>query len=315
MKKFIYSFLLIAGINLILNSCSNEDNVRIPDTEEAANVRLQLNPDYSSLRADDIANAKIELSAFSENKNLNQVVISAQYYNFATDSLYSRRTVKVFTQTDFDQANGAIENIDFTSSMLAEIFGLSSADDLGGGDRFDFYNVTNLTNGLTFPDTIPIPGDIINVSPGVTNTSATTSFTSGFTVYVACPINPNFGTGNYMVEQIDGPDDPFFGNAYRWEPGEVTITSVSPIQRTFAGKYFTFDVNFSFLLICGKLLVGTTSSGVGCSSSLDWKSSSPPGTYDESDDGEFIIKLTDNINGDCGLPIEPLTLKLTKINN
>lgn len=315
MKKFIYSFIVIGSAVFLLGACSNEDNVRIPETEKAANVRIQLDPDYTSLRADNIANAKIEFSVFSENKNIDQVTLSAQYYNFANDTLYPRRNVKVFTQSDFDPADGSIRNIDFTSSMLAEVFGLSSTDDIGGGDRFDFFNVTKLTNGLIFPDTVPIPGNFINVSPGVTNTSATTSFTSGFTVYVACPINPSFGTGTYMVEQIEGPDDPFFGNPYRWTPEEVSITAISPIQRTFAGKYFTFDVNFSFLLICGKLLVGTTSSGVGCNSSLDWKSASPPGTYDEADDSEFIIKLSENLNGDCGLPTEPLTLRLTKVSN
>ena len=314
MKKIIYPLIILAG-SLWLGSCNSEDTLRIPETEKAANVRIQLDPDYTSLRADDIANAKIEFSVFSENNNIDQVTLSAQYYNFANDSLYPRRDIKVFTQSDFDQADGAIRDVDLTSSMLAEIFGLSSSDAMGGGDRFDFYNVTKLTNGLTFPDTLPISGGFINVSPGVTNTSATTSFTSGFTVYVACPINPNFGTGTYMVEQVDGPDDPFFGNAYRWAPEEVTITSASPIQRTFSGTYFTFPVDFSFLLICGKLLVGTTTSGVGCNSSLDWKSSAPPGTYNESDDSQFIITLDDNIQGDCGLPTEPLTLKLTKVSN
>ena len=142
MKKFLFSFIVIAGIGLLLGACNTEDNVRFPEIEKAANVRFQLNPDYTSLKADDIANAKIQFSVFSENKNIDQVILSAQYYNFANDTLYPRRNIKVFTQSDFDQADGAIRNIDLTSSALAEMFNLSSSDEMGGGDRFDFYNVT-----------------------------------------------------------------------------------------------------------------------------------------------------------------------------
>lgn len=316
MKKFRY-LIPIIGLALISHSCSQIDQARIPDILKAANVRIQLNPNYSTLRADDISNAKIEFSVFSENKNIDQVELSAQYYNFAGDTLYARRRVKVFKQSDFDAVNGAIKNVTYTSSDLAALFGLASSNDLGGGDRFDFFNVTKLTNGLIFPDTLPLPGETTNLSPAIVNTSATTSFSVGFTIYVACPINPQFGTGDYMLEQISGPDDPFFGNPTRWAPEKVNITAVSPIERTFGGKYFTFDIPFNFLLICGKVLVGTTSSGLSCGGpDLSWKSTNPPGTYNEADDKVIMIQLLDNVDGGCGLPAgEPLTLKLTKVTN
>ena len=303
---------------IILISCKTEEEVRIPEMLEAANVRIKLDPDFSSLRADDIDNAKIVFSVFSENKNIDKVEISVQYYNFAGDSSYTRRLLRTFSQSEFDGADGAIRNVTYTSADLAALFGLASVNDLGGGDRFDFFNVTSLDNGLVFPDTVRIPGNFINISPGVVNTAATTSFTIGFTTYVACPIDINFATGDYLIEQVSGPEDPFFGNSFRWTSETVNITAVSPIERTFNGTYFTFDgTAFNFLLICGNILVGTTSSGLSCGGpTLDWQGTIPPATYDTGNDSEIIIELLDNVNGGCGLPSgEPMTLKLTKVVN
>ncbi len=211
MKLIKYPILLLIITLLINISCSTTDDSRIPEVEKAANVRILLDPDYSSLRADDIPNAKIVFSVFSENKNINQVQLVVQYYNFATDSLYSRRVIESYSQNDFDASDGAIRNITLTSGDLAQAFGLSSINDLGGGDRFDFFNITRLTNGLVFPDTIPVQGGVLNVPPAITQTSATTSFTSQFTVYVACPFIASESEGTYEVVN-DGWGD--------WNPGE-----------------------------------------------------------------------------------------------
>lgn len=316
MKKFLkYIAIMIFGF-VILIACRDEETIRIPELTEAANVRIQLDPDYSSLRADDLDNAKLVFSVFSDNTNIQEVVLSAEYYNFAQDSSYSRMVIKTYKQSDFDAASGAIRDVTFTAADLADMFGVGNATDLGGGDRFDFYNVTTLTNGMVFPDTVSLPtGEFLNTTPNIVNSAATTSFSVGFTAYVACPISSSYGTGDYMLEQIAGPDDPFFGNPYRWTPEMVNITAVSPIERHFEGTYFTFtDRSFNFLLICGNVLVGATGGGAGCSGTLTWKSATPPGQYDPNDDSVIIIELLDNITGDCDLtPSEPLTLKLTKV--
>ncbi len=319
MKNIKY-LLLIIGIILAFQSCEDEEKIRLPEFEDAANVRIQLDPDYSSLDASDITNAKLVFSVFSENKNIESVVVSAVYYSFQNDSTTHPVEILSLTQSDFDAADGAIRNQEFTAQFLATQFGLpGGSSDLGGGDRFDFFNLTTLTNGMVFPDTILSETDheTVNVTPNIINSSGTTSFTVGFTAYVACPVPDGFALGDYMFEQIAGPADPFFGNPTRWANEVVTLTQVSPIERTFNGTYFTFDnVGFNFLLICGNVLVGTTASGIGCGGpGLNWTGATPPGTYDELDDSVILIEIMENVDGGCGLPAaEPMTLILTKIN-
>ena len=319
MKNVIYLLLLIGAI-LAFQSCQDLEKIRFPEFTDAANVRIQIDPDYSALDASDFENAKLVYSVFSENTNIESVVISASYYNFQNDTTYDSREIIRYTQSDFDANNGAIRDEEFTSQFLAQKFGFpGGASDLGGGDLFNFTNLTTLTNGMVFPDTIlsETNYETVNVTPNIINSAGTTSFTVAFNAFVACPVPDGFALGNYLLEQISGPDDPFFGNPYRWETGVVTLAQVSPIERSFRGTYFTFENRaFNFLLICGNVLVGTTGSGIGCSAlGISWTGATPPGYYDESDDSEIIIKVLENIDGDCGLPAgEPMTLRLTKID-
>ena len=149
------------------------------------------------------------------------------------------------------------------------------------------------------------------MNPNITNSSATTSFTTTIPVFVQCPLEPGFATGTYEIEQLSGPADVFFGNPTRWGPGDVNIVEAGPIQRTFTGKYFTFDVGFNFVVTCGTLVVPKGDSGLGCGGpNLAWIQD---GVNTYTDDSEFTITLLDNIDGGCGLPAgEPLVLKLTK---
>lgn len=240
--------------------------------------------------------------------------LSVTYYNFQQDSNYSRRPIRNYNQADFNAANGAIRDVTLTSLELAELFGITLAD-MGGGDRFDFYNVTSLTNGMVFPDTINLPGgNVVNVTPNIINSALTTSFSVGWTSYVACPIDPALYTGDYYLEQTSGPDDPFFGNPVRFAPMVVNITALSPIERSFNCTYFTFDdIEFRFLLICDNVLINFMSA-LSCATGLRWANQTPPGPYNPNDDTDLIILELENMDNDCGLSIaEPLTLTLTKV--
>lgn len=319
MKKIKY-LLLIVGLVLAFQSCEDEDKIRLPEFEDAVNIRIQIDPDYSSINASDLANAKLVFSVFSENTNIESVVISAVYYSFQNDSTSDPVELLSLTQSDFNAANGAIRDREFTAQFLATQFGLSGgSSDLSGGDRFDFFNLTTLTNGMVFPDTILSETDheTVNVTPNILNSSGTTSFTAGFTAYVACAIPDGFALGDYMFEQIAGPADPWFGEATRWTSEVVTLTQVSPIERTFNGTYLIWDGRaFNFLLICGNVLVGHQGTGIGCGGpGLNFTGATPPGTYDQLDDSLILIEIIENVDGDCGVPqAEPMTLRLTKIN-
>jgi|GEM_PF-1403073 len=213
MKQIKYLLLFMFMI-ILWPSCEKFDTLRFPDFQEAANVRIQVDPDYASIDATDIPNAKIMFSVFSENDNIESVVISATYYSFQNDMNYSRREVLRLTQADFDAVDGAIRDVEFTTQFLVQQFGLpNGVDDLGGGDRFDFFNVTTLTNGLVFPDTIlsETEFETINVTPNIVNSAATTSFSVGFTAYVSCPFILNDAIGTYEVVTDAWGD---------WDPGE-----------------------------------------------------------------------------------------------
>jgi hypothetical protein len=314
MKNILRISIILIPLILIIGC---EDELRYPEFQEGATMRIQLDPNYSSLNASDIPNARLQFSLFTVNKNIESVTLKAVYYNFATDSTYNQVELAKLTQSDFDN-EGAIRDMKFTSQFLAQEFGLKNGiNDIGGGDRFDITNITKLTDGRVFPDKI-LPGtqyETINIETGIIN-GATSSFSFGFTSYVACPVPTGFATGKYTVEQIAGPSDPFFGQPTRWKKEVVTLVAESPIERSFKGTYLTFDGRgFNFLLICGNVLVGATSSGLSCGGpALSWKSPSTPGTYNETDDSVIIIELLDNIDGGCGLPAGvPLTLKLTKV--
>jgi hypothetical protein len=315
MKNIIkYNPLILIFIVLFI-SCEDPDEIRLPEFLEGVNLRIQVDPDFNTLTADDLENAKIVFSVFSENKNLQEVEISVEYFNFQQDSNYSRRPIRVYNQADLDAANGAIRDVTITSQELAELFGVT-VNDMGGGDRFDFYNVTSLSNGMVFPDMVNLPGgDINNVAPSIIN-GPTSSFTMGWTNYVACPIDdPTIYTGEYFIEQTSGPDDPFFGNPYRIESGVVNLVATSPIERSFELTYFTFTgIEFRFLLICGDVIINQNS-GVSCSVGLIWGNQSPATAYDPVDDSELVILALENIAGDCGLPVaEPTVLTLTRID-
>jgi hypothetical protein len=319
--KYISIPTVVMLLFLCVTACKDEEVIRFPDFMEAANVRIQVDPDFSSIDASDIENAKLQFSLFSENTNIQSVVLTAQFYSFINDSLSEVIELASYSQSDFNSNQGAIRDVVFSSAFLAETFGLpGGVDDLGGGDRFDFFNTTTLTNGLVYPDTVLQGMELenVNVTPNIINSAATTSFTVGFTAFVACPVPPGFATGTYRIEQTEGPTDPFFGNDYRWAPSEVTLNVVSPIERTFNGTYLTFDNRrFNFLLICGNVLVGATSSGLSCGGpDLTWVGDSPPGTYNEADDSVIIIKVLENIDGACGISVgDPLTLTLTKVGD
>lgn len=314
MKLLKFNMTYIKGLGFALMlfvSCSEE--TRIPEPLQAANVRIQfLTPVDQLVNFADIANARIKYNIFSENKNIEEVQLSLIYNNAATGLPEGPFILKTYTQDDFDAANGAIRDEIFTADQLAVLVGKSSGADLNGGDNFVVTNTTTLTDGRVYP--APTVGGNLNVVPAIVGNAATESFSVGWTSYVACPVPAGYATGKYLLEQIAGPDDPFFGNPTRFASEEVTLVASSPIQRDLDVTYFTFDgTGFTFLLVCNSFLI-SDGSGVGCNSDLQWANANPPSTYADGDDSVLTIQILENVLGDCGLTTaQPLTLRLTKV--
>ncbi len=312
MKLFNKTYIRVVALMLVLlASCTEE--TRIPEPIRAANVRIQfLDPADQLVNFADIANAQIKYSIFSKNTDIESVELTFIYNDAVTGLAQGPFVLKTYTQDDFDAENGAIRNETFSADQLAVLVGKTSGADLSGGDNFVFANRTTLTDGRVYPSTTV--GGNSNVVPAIVGNAATEAFSVGWTSYVACPVPAAFATGKYNLEQIAGPDDPFFGNPTRFAPEEVTLVASSPIQRDFNVTYLTFTNRvFTMLLVCEDYLVNDDA-GVGCGPGLRWGTPAIPGTFDDTDDSVLIVEILENVNNDCGVPAnEPLTLRLTKV--
>ncbi|GEM_PF-2837743 len=194
MKNYIIILFLISCSFL---SC--EEETRLPEFEEGATMRIQVDPAYSFFNFAEIDEAKLVYSLFTVNDNLDRTEVYVDYYSFGQDSTYDTRLWATYTPGDFD-SEGAIREVTITSQEFAEFMGLT-VDDLSGGDRLDFTNFTYLTDGRVFPDTVLKDTDYeaINIETSIVNSAATTSFSVGFTAYIACPTTPSDWTGEYST--------------------------------------------------------------------------------------------------------------------
>lgn len=307
-------YFLLAGVMISVSACigDDEEGGRFPDFQEAVNMRIIADPDFSSINADDPASAKVLLDFYSENvEDVESVDLYVDFFDFSEGTTTDRVFLKTVPVANF--SGGVLRSFEITFNEFKTALGLQD-DDFNGLDQVTIYNETTMNDGRVYPSTITVNDttSFVNVTPNILNSAATTSFTATVTIFVQCPVPADFATGRYMVEQLSGPADPFFGNDYRWAPGEVTINNTGPINRTFTGAYFTFDTDFTFIVTCGTLVVQKTVTGIGCGGpTLAW-TQEEVSTY--TDDTEFTIMLLDNVDGACGLPVaEPLVLKLTKL--
>lgn len=198
----VFSALII----LVLTSCEDEDTIRVPEFKEAATMRIQVVPEFSFINFADLANGKLQFSLFTENDNLDRMELSLEYYNLGQDSLYPKMIWRTFSASEFG-SDGIIRDVTFTTQDLIDFYNLPSEATVTGGDRMDFSNVTYLTDGRMYPDTVLKNTDFetVNVTPNIINANTTTSFSVGFTAYVACPTVPEDWEGDYAtaVSNVD----------------------------------------------------------------------------------------------------------------
>jgi hypothetical protein len=317
MNQIKYACSLLLGLALIASSaCVKDDEKggRFPEFQHAANMRIVVDPNFSTINADDPGSAKVVLDFYSENLDeIDQVDLYVDFFDFSQGATTVPRVfLKTVPLSSFSA--GVLTGFEISFNELRTALGLEDAD-FNGLDQVTIYNETTMKDGRVYPSQIVVDDStsFTNIGPNILNSAATTSFTATLPVFVQCPLPDGFATGKYMVEQVSGPDDPFFGNPYRWTPEEVTLTATGPINRSFDGTYLTFDgTAFNFVVTCGSLVVPKTGAGLGCGGAgLSWVQD---GSDTYTDDSEFTIHLLDNVDGDCGIPAgEPLVLKLTKL--
>jgi len=316
--KNILNYLIYIGAIFLFASCEDESLQRIPSNlDKGPNVRVVVDPDNAILDLADIENAKFAYKVYSESTNLDSVKFSVTFTPLSTGEESDPIVIERWGQSDFSD----VISVEYTANELALLFGLSGASDLGGGDIFLFSNITSLTNGLVFPSEA-IDGNS-NTPPGITQATATTSFTTTFGTFVACPVldAENFAVGKYKFSlDIPGGDFPFGVPYFGYENGDsiVTLSYVSTITRKFKiGHLWEFvpdhEAELSFLLICENIIMPVQGGGLACSgTSLSFQTASDtPGTYNSLDDSQIVIRMEDT--GGCGVTGFDFNLILDKI--
>ncbi|WP_299012232.1 hypothetical protein [uncultured Polaribacter sp.] len=122
-----------------------------------------------------------------------------------------------------------------------------------------------------------------------------------------CPVAETLFVGEYTVTTIS--PGVFGASTYGGNGNVVTlaIDESNPLGRTFTANYFEdgrFPRTFEFALVCNEVLVPFQDHLVGCGGNDVNLNTGPSttgnGTYNVEDDSSFTIKLTDNVDSDCG---------------
>lgn len=298
----VYKYLIIS-IMVLIFSCEDEDTIRIPqEFETGPNARFQLDQEFSNLNFSDIENAKIKYDFFSESTDLDRVELYL-VYNSVNGTTSDSILLLTYTQSDINANQGVIRDVEFTSDQLAREVGLSGFQDLQGGDSFVFTNITYMADGRIFPS--PTVEGNINVTPNIISSALTTSWTAGWTSYVACPINADFNA------VYDSSPDLCYGGMLT---GPVTLTPVAgPIFQMSGWSLHGFaGMEINVVLVCGQIVIPEQSPGLGCGATqlLMKTAASGPGTYDENDDSTLTLRI--DYPSPCGGIASDCEIALTK---
>ena len=213
-----------------------------------------------------------------------------------------------FTKNDFTTNDNGLPSIThtFTFAEAMSALGLDSID-VAGGDVFRFQATITKSDGSTF--TADNTGS---------NIFSSSTFAALFTLNatVVCLPPDDYFTGSYLVEQIAGGSDPFFGNSVRFVTMTTTVgkdPAKPPTTRIFSVDYLgTFTLTMEVDLVCGDVIVPNVPSGVGCGGDIVWATDDTPATYDIFDDSVMYVNLIDDATNDCGLQDKGYVLRLTK---
>ena len=226
MKNIFFLFALVIGITLI-TGCEDEDRIRIPEPIGGANLRIVLDPAHSLINSTSVATDYVAWTAYSENKDLNQVELFLHYKSQV-------HLLGTYTQSDFD--DGKVEG-QFNGADLAGWFGIPGFADGSRGGNFSIRPRVTLNDGRVYPGFIHLsPTDSIsNLGTGITGNSNTGAFTVQRATAILCP--PENISGSYTVISSTGTSTD--GCCV----GETTVSGNTVVVTAVAGS--TTNFNFS----------------------------------------------------------------------
>jgi hypothetical protein len=301
--KYIYKVLYIILFFVTTFSCDKTADLRMPDIIDGFLPHITADLEQGS--------PLVDLD------NLDNVVF---VINIAVNEQYTKTTAQSFDlvvnykKTFATPGTTALLKTDVTEGdavtvTYPEVRAALGIDDseLELGDQFFFGVDVTLTNGTKFPAFVlgdNAYSDDVNNIPG----------SEPYAIYpVACEVLADF-TGDYILEQISGPELGVFDLDILLDGEIVTLSKSGVISRTFNFTYYTFtNIRFNFDFVCDEIVIPKSSSGIGCGGpTLGWVNTVPSTNYDTDDDSEILFSIVDNVDRACDGSAATIVFKLTK---
>ncbi|MBD0255496.1 MAG: hypothetical protein ICV83_07225 [Cytophagales bacterium] len=232
MKRYLsYSLLMLSA--LLTLSCRDEDSIRVPQLQEAVNMRVVIDPEKSFINFQNLNTATFEFDVYSQNRNLQQVEFRGSYYDASEDATSDTVLVTTLSQADFSNGKARVA---LTPAQIAAAFNLpGGVGGLATEDQINLITFVTLSDGRTFSYQNAAASIVVNPNGS--------SFTTTFNTFVGCP--SNIRTGAYTTvttgTSTDSAPNP---NPTVNFPGQVTITRLTPtsyqVSDVTGGLYFAW---------------------------------------------------------------------------
>lgn len=164
-------------------------------------------------------------------------------------------------------------------------------------------NTGSFTVGLSNVNLGSANSVVINIE-GQAGVTVVGSVTVNYILF--CPVDSTLFVGDYRVTTVTPG---VFGASTYGGDGNVVTLSVGSDSRTreFTANYFEdgrFPRTFLLNFLCNEVIVPYQDQLVGCGGNDVNLSTGPSvtghGAYNVADDSSFTVKLTDNVDSDCG---------------
>jgi len=194
MNKIIY-LIACCSIGIFVQSCKDEDRIRIPANLTGASMRIIVDPDHRQINYQTVNVDYFAFDAYSENTDLASVEFSATYGS-------ETKIFAIFHQSDF--ASGKV-HIELDASDFATLFNNPGFIDGTSGGNFLIQPKVTLTDGRVYPGWVHLSAtdSISNLATSIIGSSGSQgAFTIQVLTAITCP--PLDISGTYVVESAIG---------------------------------------------------------------------------------------------------------------
>ncbi|SMO67038.1 hypothetical protein SAMN06265379_104275 [Saccharicrinis carchari] len=295
--------LLFAFSVLLVTSCDNDPDLRMPDTTDGFLPRIDINA--------------VAGSSLVDASNIDDVVFAMDLgiedgFTKTTASRYD--LIVKYGKLDKSYVTAVVEAdvklgaVSYTIDEVVAALGVNKAN-IAVGESMVFALDVTLASGKKLPAFVNGNSTYSSSVLSLPNVSPIANYA------VACGIFADF-TGNYKVEYVSGAQGTVFGYGI-FEEGEIVeMKSTGYTSRQFGFSYLFGDfglVDLKLELSCGDILVQHSKSGIGCGGpGLNLGPTNTIYSYDPNDDSELMISFTENIDAGCGGSPQEVVLRLVK---